>query len=135
VRFTEHGGALYGGVEHEGGTHDRLLRLTQRLDGFVAVLPADPAKGAGVLVTKPFTFAGDRLELNLDASGGMIRVELQDADGRPLPGFALAGSEPLRENDTAAVVRWHPVLAKLAGRPVRLKLELTSARVFAFQFH
>lgn len=136
VRFTEHGGALYGGVEHEGGTHDRLLRLTQRLDGFVAVLPADPAKGAGVLVTKPFTFTGDRLELNLDASGGTIRVELQDADGRPLPGFALADSEPLRENDTAAVVRWqsHPVLATLAGRPVRLKLELTSARVFAFQF-
>jgi hypothetical protein len=136
VRFTEHGGALYGGVEHEGGIHDRLLRLTQRLDGFVAVQPADAARGAGTLVTKPFTFAGDRLELNLDASGGTVRVELQGADGRPLPGCALADCEPLRANDTAAVVRWKSpqALAQLAGQPVRLRLELTSARLFAFQF-
>ncbi|HVZ64499.1 MAG TPA: hypothetical protein VG936_08000 [Lacunisphaera sp.] len=136
VRFTEHGGALYGGVEHEGGIHDRLLRLVQRLDGFVAATPADPARGAATLVTKPLTFTGDHLELNLDASGGSARVELQDADGRPLPGFALADSIPLRENGVALRAAWRsqPDLGALAGRTVRLKVELTGAKLFAFQF-
>lgn len=135
VRFTEHGGAIYGGVEHEGGTHDRLLRLVQRLDGFVAAMPADAREGA-VLVTRPLTFTGEVLELNVDASGGSARVELQDADGRALPGFALADCPPIRENGTRVAVAWKakPDLGALAGRPVRLKIELNDARLFAFQF-
>jgi hypothetical protein len=133
VRFTELAGALLGGVEHEGGTYDRLLRLVQRLDGFVAVVPMDAAKGAGALVTKPLTFAGERLELNLDASRGSARIELQEADGRPVPGFTLADSVPLRENGTALVAAWRSG-AKLPGRPVRLKIELKDAKLFAVQF-
>lgn len=136
VRFTEHGGAIYGGVEHEGGVHDRLLRLVQRLDGFVAVTPAKDGQGTGTLVTRPFTFAGDHLELNADASAGSMRVELQDAEGRALPGFALADSRILREDGTALITGWNskPDLASLAGRTVRLKFELRNARLFAFQF-
>lgn len=136
VRFTEHGGALYGGQEFEGGIHDRLLRLTQRLDGFVAVAPADTTKGAGSFVTKPFIFEGSRLELNIDATKGVARFELQDAEGRPLPGFALADSMPVRVDSTAATAAWKPGsnLASLAGRPVRLKVELNDAKLYAFQF-
>ncbi|MBM3852069.1 MAG: hypothetical protein FJ399_02830 [Verrucomicrobia bacterium] len=136
VRFTEHGGALYGGQEFEGGIHDRLLRLTLRLDGFVAAEPTDIAKGPGSFVTKPFTFEGARLELNLDASAGSARIELQDASGQPLPGFTLADSTPLRTDSTAAVAAWSSGArpAALAGQPVRLKVELAGARLFAFQF-
>lgn len=136
VRFTEHGGAVYGGVEHDGGAHDRLVRLVQRLDGFVAVTPASGGKGSGTLVTKPLVFAGERLELNVDAAGGFVRVELREADGRPIRGFTLAHSEPLRANSPAAVVRWRTggSLAKLAGRPVQLAIEVTDARLFALQF-
>ena len=136
VRFTEHGGALYSGVEHEGGTHDRLLRLVQRLDGFVAVTPDDPSIGTGTMVTKPFIFSGDHLVLNLDASGGSARVELQDVDGRSIPGFGLEDSVTLEEDGTALRVAWQSEkgLAALAGTPVRLKVELTDARLFAFQF-
>ena len=136
VRFTEHGGALYGGVEHEGGVHDRLLRLTQRLDGFVAVTPADTAKGAGTLVTKSFIFAGDHLELNLDAQGGSVRVELQDAAGRPLPGFSLADCAAITTNQVAATVVWKSGanLKAIAGQTVRLRVELNAAKLFAFQF-
>jgi hypothetical protein len=136
VRFTEHGGALYSGVEHEGGTHDRLLRLVQRLDGFVAATPVDLSVGAGTLVTKPFIFSGEHLVLNLDASGGSARVEMQDADGRPILGYGLEDSRPLEEDGTQLKVAWQSRdgLAALAGSPVRLKVELTNAHLFAFQF-
>ena len=120
-------------MEHQ---HDRLLRLTQRLDGFVAVTPADATQGAGSFVTKPFTFAGDHLELNLDAKGGAIRVELQDASGKPLPGFALADCTPISTNNVAATVAWksHPSLKKVAGQTVRLYVEVNAAKLYAFQF-
>ena len=123
-------------MEHEGGTHDRLLRLVQRLDGFVAVTPADSSAGAGTLVTKPFIFSGENLVPNLDASGGSARVELQGADGRPIPGYGLEDSRPLEEDGTQLKVAWQSGdgLAALAGSTVRLKVELTNARLFAFQF-
>jgi hypothetical protein len=136
VRFTEHGGALYGGEENEGGIHDRLLRLEQRLDGFVAVAPADEAKGAGSFVTKPFVFDGSMLELNIDASEGSARFELQDASGKPIPGFTLADCRPVKQDGTAVVAGWKssPKLASLAGKPVRLKVEITGAKLYAIQF-
>ena len=87
-------------------------------------------------MTKALTFSGSQLELNTDAAAGSVRVELREADGRPIPGFTLADCEPLRADAIAATVRWRPggSLAKLAGRPVRLAIELNDARLFAFQF-
>jgi hypothetical protein len=107
----------------------------QRLDGFVAVLPTEEG-GTGSFVTKPFTFEGGRLELNTDASGGQVRVELQDAAGRAIPGFGLGDCRPLQQDGVNLAVAWKSRrdLAALAGQTVRLKLELTGARVFAFQF-
>ncbi len=136
VRFTEHGGAIYGGVEHDGGVHDRLLRLVQRLDGFVAAQPDEPGKGVATLVTRPLTFSGEHLELNVDASGGFARVELQDPSGRALSGFALTDAVPLRQDGTALTVRWKSGadLSSLAGKSVRVKIELKAARLFALQF-
>ena len=136
VRFTEHGGALYGGQEFEGGIHDRLLRLTQRLDGFVAVTQADATAGAGSFVTKPFAFEGSKLELNIDASAGVARFELQDADGNPIRGFTLGESKPVRVDETAVTAAWKSGsnVSSLAGEAVRLKIELTGARLYAFQF-
>lgn len=136
IRFTEHGGALYGGVEHDGGVHDRLLRLHQRLDGFVAAEPAGDGRGVATLVTRPLTFAGDHLELNVDASGGVAKVELQDSAGQALPGFALSDCVAIREDGTALTVLWKSgaAAASFAGRPVRVKIELTNARLYALQF-
>ncbi|HEX7901474.1 MAG TPA: LamG-like jellyroll fold domain-containing protein [Planctomycetota bacterium] len=123
IRFTEHAGALYGGVEHEGGIHDRLLRLTQRLDGFVA-LEAGP--DGGVAVTKPLTFKGGRLRLNFK---GAVKVSILDASGQPCPGFE--GAEVTGD----AVDRELPWdVSALEGKPVRLRFELKDAKVFAFQF-
>lgn len=43
---------LFTNAANGKGIHERLLRLTQRLDGFVAVVPTDTAEGPGLLVTR-----------------------------------------------------------------------------------
>ena len=44
----------------------------------------------GEVITKPVSFRGRHLELNFATSAaGSVRVEIQDLDGQPLPGFAL----------------------------------------------
>jgi hypothetical protein len=64
-----------------------LQRYSMRLDGFASVRA--PYEG-GELVTKPFTFEGNRLLLNFATSAaGGIRVEIQTAAGKPFPHFAL----------------------------------------------
>ncbi|HVE40676.1 MAG TPA: LamG domain-containing protein [Planctomycetota bacterium] len=132
VRFTEHAGALYGGVEHEGGIHDRFLRLTQRLDGFVA-LQAGPEGGSAW--TRPLTFKGNRLRINFQAKGS-VRVALLDDAGKPIPGYDLADCRPASGDSVSEDVHWAagPDLGALQGKPLRVRIELRDARLFALQF-
>jgi hypothetical protein len=132
VRFTEHGGALYGGVEHEGGIHDRLLRLSQRLDGFVSL---DAGEQPGTAVTRPLQFAGKSLELNVVADGE-IRVELQDATGQPLRGFELNNCDPIRGDHIRHKVTWKGKsdVKSQEGKTVRIRFQLRKAKLYACQF-
>jgi hypothetical protein len=111
-----------------------LRRYSMRLDGFASVRA--PYEG-GELITKPLTFAGDRLLVNFSTSAvGGIRVEIQDAAGKPVPGFTLADSVETIGNEIDRVVRWKsgPNLGKLAGRPVRLRFVMKDADLFALRF-
>lgn len=132
VRFTEHGGALYGGGEREGGIYDRLVRVTQRLDGFVSL---EAGGETGLAVTRPLVFEGSRLVLNV-AAEGKARVALTDERGRPLPGFALDDCDPITVDATSHTVSWggQSDVSAHAGKTVALQIELNSARLFALQF-
>lgn len=132
VRFTEHGGAMYGGVEHDGSGFDRLLQLRQRLDGFVS-LDADQASGR--ILTRPLTFAGKVLELNVCARG-LVRVALRDRHGKPLPGFGLDDCEPIQGDAVQFAVTWKggSDLGRYIGKIVRIEFELHDAKLYAFQF-
>ena len=44
--------------------------------------------GPGMLVTRPVTFSGRYLFVNLDAPDGELRVEVLDREGRVVPGYA-----------------------------------------------
>jgi hypothetical protein len=111
-----------------------ITRATLRLDGFVSA-SAGP-KGAEI-VTKPLTFTGERLELNVDCSaGGHVNVELQSADGRPIPGFALADSDRIYHNNIRKTVTWNgnSDVSALKQTPVRVRWTLRNCRLYAFQF-
>ena len=109
-------------------------RYTLRLDGFASVNA--PLTG-GELITQPFTFTGAKLEINYSTSAaGQIRVELQDADGRPLPGFALEDCEPIWGDHIARFVKWKSGedVSAQAGKPVRLRFVLEDADLYALKF-
>ncbi|MCX6992941.1 MAG: hypothetical protein NT011_07340 [Kiritimatiellaeota bacterium] len=112
----------------------RIFRLIQRLDGFVS---ADAGAEGGEITTPVLTFAGNRLVLNADCGGlGEIWVELQDGQGMPVSGYALADSVSIDRNGTAQEIWWKqgPDVSKLAGKPIRLHIKMRSAKLFAFQF-
>ena len=62
-------------------------------------------------------------------------MELQAADGTPLPGFSLAECRPMIGNDLSMPVVWeqHSTLGALASQPVRVRVRLQEARLFALQ--
>jgi len=113
-----------------------MQRFTLRTDGFASVHA--PYKG-GEMLTKPFTFTGKQLEINVATSAaGSIRIEIQDANGKALPGYALADCPEIFGDDLARIVTWKakgPDVAALAGKPIRLRVVLKDADLYAIQFH
>lgn len=108
--------------------------VRQRLDGFVSL---DADHRGGSFRTPLLLFRGNRLRLNIDTgSMGTAFVELQDEEGRPIPGRSFADCEEIGGNFLDQVVYWKgdPDVSALAGRPVRIHLKLKRAKLFAFQF-
>jgi len=91
----------------------------------------------GELITKPLVFAGKELIINFSTgAAGSIRAEIQDDDGTPIPGYTLADSEETFGDELARVVSWKggSDVGRLAGRPIRLRLALKDADLYAIQF-
>lgn len=111
-----------------------LRRYALRLDGFASLRAGYEG---GEMVTKPFTFTGRKLSLNFATSAaGGVKVELQDATGKALPGYSLADCQEQIGNELARVVNWQggSDVSKFTGQPVRLRFVLKDADVYAFQF-
>lgn len=124
--------AEYGTGAHGDG--DRTFaRVTQRLDGFVSL---DAGDVTGTALSRPLAFQGRRLELNVAAASGGVRVELLDEEGRPLPGRTLADCDPIQTDAVAHPVTWggDGDVSAFSGRPVRLRLAMRSAKLYALQF-
>jgi hypothetical protein len=109
-------------------------RYTLRVDGFVSV---QASRRGGEVITRPLTFAGKELVVNFSGSAaGGIRVELQDMQGVPIPGFSLADCVQVIGDNLERRVRWadgaNP--GQMAGSPVRLRFQLIDADLFSFRF-
>jgi hypothetical protein len=109
-------------------------RHTLRVDGFVSMHA--PLAG-GEFTTRPLTFGGDRLVLNLSTSAaGSIRAEVQDAAGRPLDGLRLADCPEFIGDRLDYEAHWNGGrgVGGLKGRPVRLRFVLRDADLYSFRF-
>lgn len=109
-------------------------RYTLRTDGFASV---HAGRRPGAFTTQAFTFTGNQLMLNVStAAAGSVRVEVQDAEGVPVPGFTLADSLPVVGDRIEHAVQWQgmPSLSPLQGKPIQLRLVMQEADVYAFQF-
>jgi len=126
--------SLYATEGYWEGNSTSFRRYTLRMDGFVSVQA--PASG-GEVATKPLKFDGSRLEINFSTSAvGSVRVEIQDAEGKPIPGFALTDCHLQYGDQLDRVVAWKSGadVSGLAGKPVRLRFELKDADLYSFQF-
>ncbi|MFH1566551.1 MAG: hypothetical protein ABIL09_01025 [Gemmatimonadota bacterium] len=116
------------------GTPTRVWRLAVRPRGFAS---AGAGYGGGELLTRPLVYEGATLRLNYSTSAaGSLRVEVQDPSGRPLPGLGLEEMAPLFGDAVDQGVTWRDGgdLSHLAGRAVRLRIELRDADLFALRF-
>jgi len=114
------------------GAH--LHRYSLRIDGFISVNA--PYTG-GELITKPVIFKGDEMVINFSTSAaGYVKVELQDADGKPIKGFELDRSKEVIGNEIEKKVTWKdlPDLKALNGKPVRIRFVMKDADLYSFRF-
>ncbi len=119
---------------HYGQRTGHLQRMTLRLDGFASL--HTPYEG-GEMVTKPLIFEGRELEINYSTSAaGGIRVEIQDIDGRPAPGFSLAESAKIIGDEISRTVVWQKGgdVSRVAGKPVRLRFVMNDADLYSLRF-
>ncbi|MBN2291618.1 MAG: hypothetical protein JXM70_04285 [Pirellulales bacterium] len=116
------------------GPGNSMCRYTLRQDGFVSARA--PLSG-GSLLTKPIVFEGEMLKINFETSAaGSLQVEIQNIDGKPVPGFSLSECPTLFGNSIDHAVRWKgkAELSDLAGKPIRLRFVLKDADLYAFRF-
>ena len=125
--------SVYATEAYYVGPDSRVRRFSYRTDGFVALHAGEVQ---GELVTKPLSISGRQLVLNYVArEGGSVKVELQEASGKPIDGHALQDCEPLTGDAISQAVQWKESSAiEPAGRPVRIHFVVQNADVFSLQF-
>lgn len=117
-------------IYHDHSGHRYVLRT----DGFASV---NAPLAGGEMRTRPLVFAGNSLVVNISTSAaGSVRVEIQDAAGRTIPGFALDECPEIVGDDIERSVSWKqgPDVGRLAGQPVRLRFVMHDADLFALRF-
>ena len=120
---------------------NHLERMVIRTDGFIS---ANAPYTGGELLTKPLIFEGSSLVLNFATSAaGSIRLEIQDAEGRPLPGFSLEDSPLIWGDEIEHTVRWdrsrsrktsEVMLRRISGMPIRLRFVMKDADLYSLRF-
>ncbi len=121
--------------EHMHFSTQAPRRYTLRTDGFVSV---NAGYGGGEFVTRPLVFNGRELELNYSTSAvGSLKVEIQDAEGKAIPGFTLDDCPEMFADVIDGKVAWDGGgdVSGLAGKPIRLRFALMDADLYAFKFN
>jgi hypothetical protein len=114
------------------GMEDRRKRglglATLRKDGFASL---DAGAKAGTLTTRILKNPGAALAVNYKTSGGWLKVEVLDPDGKPVPGYRLDDCLPLSGDSTNQAVAWKEH-TELPRRPLRLRFEMQNASLYSF---
>ncbi len=121
-------------VEGHWKDGETVRRYTLRIDGFVSL---HARQTPGELLTPVLEFTGRQLTLNFaTTAAGSLRVELQDAAGKAIPGYALGDCDDLFGDTLNRTVTWQNKsdVSALAGRPVRLRIELREADLYSLKF-
>ncbi|MBS3764002.1 MAG: hypothetical protein KGZ25_11950 [Planctomycetes bacterium] len=111
-----------------------VRRYSLRKDGFVSV---HAPRSGGEVLTKPLIFQGNWMEINFSTSAaGSLKIEIQGADGMPVDGFTVNDCVEQIGDELDRTVKWQngDDLSELRGKPVRLRIVLTDADLYAIRF-
>ena len=109
------------------------------MDGFISL---DAGDEEGVLTTKTLTYTGNRLEINADAQGGQVQVEILTPFEGSIPGFSREDCDPFTADDVRHTVTWKGKSdlgslmeeGSMGYGGVLLKFYLKKAKLYSFQF-
>ena len=102
-----------------------------RRDGFASLEAGGMEKN---LCTRPVTFKGKRLFVNVDAPEGELTAAITDVNFRPIAPFTSANCMPVRADSTKHEVRWKGAedLGAVSGRPVCIVFNLKRGKLYSF---
>ena len=142
VRRGEELWQYYFGETHYHSPHTEdpdgrgVYRLVQRLDGFISL--DSPYRRETTAVTRPLTFTGNRLQLNVDTDAvGYLQVGFLDEQGRPIEGYTVDDCVYVNGDFIAKEVDWLETgadLSPLVGRTVQVVFRMRGAKLYAMQF-
>jgi hypothetical protein len=105
---------------------------TLRVDGFASL---NANYEGGKVTTALFITQGRELHVNAKADVGQLQAEVLDEQNFPIPGFTRNDCVPVHADSCDCAVRWreNTSLAKLQGRPIRLRFYLQNARFYSYR--
>jgi hypothetical protein len=109
-------------------------RYVLRTDGFSSV---NAGFDGGTMVTKPFVFKGEKLEINYSTSaGGYIVVGIQTPNGESIPGYRFIDCNMSTGDEIKHYVSWGSKknVKELSGTPIRLMFVMADADLYSMQF-
>ncbi len=112
-----------------GGTNTVGVALLRR-DGFASM---EATSKEGILTTRPVTFEGRYLFVNMQVKGA-LSVEILNKDGTPLPLFSGQAAQSVKGDSTRTRIVWknEADVASLIGTPVRFRFHMSDGRLYSF---
>ncbi len=102
-----------------------------RRDGFASM---NAEANTGTLTTRPLTFKGKHLFVNLKAPEGELRVEALNERGEVIEPFSAKNCLPLSGDAAKKLAAWTGAedLSKLSGQTVRFRFHLKQGELYSF---
>lgn len=104
---------------------------TLRRDGFTSL---DAGASVGAITTRPISFTGAHLFVNVDCPKGELKAEVIGEDGNVIAPFSLENCTAVTSDSTLAEITWKNAsdLSALAGKSVRFRFTLRRGAFYAF---
>lgn len=119
---------------HGARVEDKLFSIGRATWPRYRLVALEAGDKPGTIVTKPFKSEGDKLEVNVDAGDGWVRIELLDEAGKEIPGFSGKAAKQHKGVDKLRLTpKWE--LSKLKGTTMKLRFTLQNAKLYAFDFN
>jgi hypothetical protein len=127
--FYVHGRSGIKGTMQSGVCSTGLAIL--RRDGFASM---DAGESEGILTTRPVSFSGKYLFVNIDAPKGELRVEILDEKNNVIAPFTRENCIPITVDKTFRAVVWKGVenLSALSGKPIKFRFYLKNGKLYSF---